>query len=72
MRIKCDRCKEWEPRWGHFRYRMAIMTDWEPEPGYDPNLRQFRCPYCGAETYILLMEEVLLKAKEEAQRRDKP
>jgi len=33
---------------------MAKKTDWKPAPGYDPSMRQFKCPECGGEFYKVL------------------
>ncbi len=31
----------------------ASLTGWEPPPGYDPRMRQYSCPECGNEFYIM-------------------
>lgn len=31
----------------------ANLTDWKPAAGYDPYMRQYHCPKCGNQFYII-------------------
>ena len=31
----------------------AHLTGWKPPAGYDPKIRQYSCPYCGNEFYVI-------------------
>lgn len=31
----------------------ARLTNWKPPIGYDPAMRQYQCPECGNEFYII-------------------
>ncbi len=38
--VRCRTCQD-----------RAGLTNWLPPKGYDPNIREYHCPYCGKETY---------------------
>ena len=38
---KCGKC-----------FERPILTDWRCPDGIDPDLRQYKCPRCGFETYV--------------------
>jgi len=54
MRAKCYLCKTWNKELGQYEYYLAEKTDWRPPPGYDSNLRQFKCAECGGVFYKVL------------------
>lgn len=33
--------------------RDAYLTGWKPPHGYDPMMRQYQCPECGNEFYVI-------------------
>lgn len=33
--------------------RDAHLTGWTPPVGYDPRMRQYSCPKCGNEFYVI-------------------
>lgn len=37
------------------------LTDWSPQPGIDPQMRQFRCPLCGETAYKVPKEAETLE-----------
>lgn len=39
---------------------LASMTTWRPQAGYDRGIRQYRCPYCGRELYLIFVDLVTL------------
>lgn len=59
MRAKCYACRSWDKKEGKFHYKMADETDWIPHSGYDPDLRGFKCPFCGDVFYKRLTDEEL-------------
>lgn len=40
-----------------------LETKWRPPPGYDPQLREFRCKWCEWEIYVI-PENYRLKEEE--------
>lgn len=59
MSMKCYACRSWDKKEGKFHYKMADKTDWMPRSGYEPELRQFKCPSCGGIFYHRLTIEEL-------------
>jgi hypothetical protein len=60
LKAQCDNCEvydEWEGRMVH---HMGRQTDWLPGPGYDPNIRQFKCVGCGLLFYKRCTTEELI------------
>jgi hypothetical protein len=60
LRAQCESCKVYDEREGRMSHHMGRETDWIPEPGYDPNLREFKCLDCGILFYKRCTDEELL------------
>lgn len=41
--LRCNRCKE-----------TALMTEWQPPPGIDPLLWEFKCIACEHTFYLII------------------
>jgi hypothetical protein len=60
MRAQCESCKVYDEREGRMTHHMGKKTDWLPGPGYDTNLREFKCMECGTIFYKRCTDEELL------------
>lgn len=41
----------------------GVLTDWQPQPKFDPMMRQYRCRSCRALFYVMLTEEQIKDVK---------
>lgn len=56
MYVKCHYCSCYQTPGSYPEFYMAKMTNWYPPSGYDPLLRQFKCPNCHQIFYMAITE----------------
>jgi hypothetical protein len=55
-RARCPNCAWWDPDKCQGHFSLAEMTEWRPDPGLDPHMRQFKCEACGRVFYLVRRE----------------
>lgn len=39
----------------------AVMTNFRPDPGFDPGMREYHCPSCGYEWYHVPKKHIAIE-----------
>jgi hypothetical protein len=60
LRAQCEDCVVYDEHQGRMVHHMGRETEWRPGPGYDPNIREFRCIGCKTLFYKRCTNEELL------------